>query len=118
MSISASSVIKTFVSFVCFALSTGAAQAAPVLVDSTWLEQHLGDSRVVIVDMTDDDLQYTRFHMPGAVRLAFDAVGKQINLPPDHAIAMFVAIGKGIKEPFPRGGQLPLSEVVVEDRFA
>jgi len=48
----------------------------------------------------------------------FDAVGKQINLPPDHAIAMFVAIGKGIKEPWPRGGQLPLSEVVVEDRFA
>jgi nitroreductase len=47
----------------------------------------------------------------------FDAVGKQINLPPDHAIAMFVAIGKGIKEPWPRGGQLPLSEVVVEDRF-
>ena len=48
----------------------------------------------------------------------FDAVGKQINLPSDHAIAMFVAIGKGIKEPFPRGGQLPLSEVVVENRFA
>jgi len=47
----------------------------------------------------------------------FDAVGKQINLPPDHAIALFVAIGKGIKEPFPRGGQLPLSEIVVEDRF-
>jgi nitroreductase len=48
----------------------------------------------------------------------FDAVGKQINLPSDHAIAMFVAIGKGIKEPFPRGGQLPLSEVVIENRFA
>lgn len=48
----------------------------------------------------------------------FDAVGRQINLPPDHAIAMFVAIGKGIKEPWPRGGQLPLSEVVVENRFA
>jgi nitroreductase len=48
----------------------------------------------------------------------FDAVGKLINLPPDHAIALFVAIGKGIKEPWPRGGQLPLSAVVVEDRFA
>jgi nitroreductase len=48
----------------------------------------------------------------------FDAVGKQINLPPDHAIAMFVAIGKGMKEPWPRGGQLPLGDVVVEDRFA
>ena len=48
----------------------------------------------------------------------FAAVGKQINLPPDHAIAMFVAIGKGIQQPFPRGGQLSLSEVAVEDRFA
>jgi nitroreductase len=48
----------------------------------------------------------------------FDAVGNQINLPPDHVIAMFVAIGKGIREPWPRGGQLPLGEIVVDDRFA
>lgn len=48
----------------------------------------------------------------------FDAVGKLINLPSDHAIALCVAIGKGIQEPFPRGRQLPLNEVVVEDRFA
>ena len=41
-----------------------------MLVDSAWLEQHLKDSRVVIVDMTDDDLQYTRYHLPGAVRLS------------------------------------------------
>jgi thiosulfate/3-mercaptopyruvate sulfurtransferase len=52
-------------------LIIGTAQATPVLVDSVWLEQHLQDSRVVIVDMTDDDLQYTRFHLPGAVRLAY-----------------------------------------------
>lgn len=55
----------------CFALLFGAAQAAPVLVDSAWLEAHVKDSNVVIVDMTDDDLQYTRFHLPGAVRLAY-----------------------------------------------
>jgi nitroreductase len=47
----------------------------------------------------------------------FDAVGKLINLPPDHAIAMFVSIGKGIKEAMPRGGQLALDEVVINDRF-
>lgn len=47
----------------------------------------------------------------------FDAVGKLINLPQDHVIAMFVAIGKGIKEPWPRGGQLPMGEVVVQNRF-
>lgn len=47
----------------------------------------------------------------------FDAVGKLINLPQDHVITMFVAIGKGIKDPWPRGGQLPREEVVVIDRF-
>ena len=55
----------------CFALLSGTAQAAPVLVDSAWLEEHVQDSNVVMVDMTDDDLQYTRFHLPGAVRLAY-----------------------------------------------
>ncbi len=47
----------------------------------------------------------------------FDAVGKLINLPKDHVIAMFVAIGKGMQEPWPRGEKLPLSEVVIENRF-
>lgn len=47
----------------------------------------------------------------------FDAVGKLINLPADHAIAMFVAVGKGTQEARPRGGQLALSEVVLTDRF-
>lgn len=47
----------------------------------------------------------------------FDAVGKLINLPEDHAIAMFVAIGKGVKEAWPRGGQLPMNKVLVVDRF-
>ncbi len=47
----------------------------------------------------------------------FEAVGKLINLPQDHAIAMFVAICKGIKEAWPRGGQLPMNEVLVVDRF-
>ncbi len=47
----------------------------------------------------------------------FDAVGKLINLPPSHVVAMFVAIGKPTKEPWPRPGQLPLSEIVITDRF-
>ena len=47
----------------------------------------------------------------------FDAVGRLVNLPADHAVAMFVVIGKGIQEPKPRGGQLPIREVVIRDRF-
>ena len=47
----------------------------------------------------------------------FDKVAKLINLPDDHVIAMFVAIGKGIKETMPRGGQLELNEVVIKNKF-
>lgn len=47
----------------------------------------------------------------------FDAVGKLINLPADHVIAMFVAIGKGTKEAWPRGGQLSPAEVVIQNHF-
>lgn len=49
----------------------GAASAAPMLVDGAWVEKHLQDTQVVLVDMTEDDLQYTRFHLPGAVRLGY-----------------------------------------------
>lgn len=48
----------------------------------------------------------------------FEAVGRLINLPSDHAIAMFVAIGKGTRPPGPRPGQLSMEEVVIADRFA
>ena len=47
----------------------------------------------------------------------FDAVGKLINLPEDHAITMFVAVGKGTQDAWPKPGQLPLDEVVIGDRF-
>lgn len=47
----------------------------------------------------------------------YDAVGKLINLPKDHVVAMFVAIGKGTKEAWPRPGQLPMNEVVITDHF-
>lgn len=47
----------------------------------------------------------------------FDAVGKLINLPDDHVIAMFVVIGKGTKEAWPKPGQLALEAVMIENRF-
>lgn len=47
----------------------------------------------------------------------FDAVAKLLNLPEDHTPAMFVAVGKGITEAWPRGGQLALEEVVIRDHF-
>ena len=47
----------------------------------------------------------------------FDAVTKLLNLPEDHTPAMFVAVGKGIREAWPRGGQLALKEVVIRNKF-
>jgi nitroreductase len=47
----------------------------------------------------------------------FDAVAKLINLPDDHIIAMFIAIGKGTKEAWARPGQLGLEDVVINNRF-
>jgi nitroreductase len=47
----------------------------------------------------------------------FAKVGKLINLPSDHIISMMVVVGKKAKDAGPRGGQLPLSDIVFEDHF-
>lgn len=47
----------------------------------------------------------------------FDAVAKLIKLPPQHVISMFVTIGKGTKSALPRGGQVPMDEVVIHNTF-
>ncbi len=47
----------------------------------------------------------------------FDKVAELIQLPDDHVIAMFVAIGKGTKEAWPRPGQVSLDDVVVKNKF-
>lgn len=47
----------------------------------------------------------------------FDAVGKLIRLPDGHVVSFMLAIGKPLREPWPRGGQLDMDEVVIRDRF-
>ncbi|MEE8576411.1 MAG: nitroreductase family protein [candidate division Zixibacteria bacterium] len=47
----------------------------------------------------------------------YDAVGKLINLPDDHLVAMFVVVGKGTKEAWPKPGQLSIDEVVIKNGF-
>ena len=47
----------------------------------------------------------------------FDKVGDLLNLPSDHTPAMFVCVGKSIKEAMPRGGQLLLNEVFIRNQF-
>lgn len=60
------------------------------------------------------DMGYDSCPMDG---FDFDAVGKLIQLPADHVIGFMLAVGQGVKEPWPRGGQLPLRDVVITDRF-
>ncbi|GAN86309.1 nitroreductase family protein [Komagataeibacter intermedius] len=47
----------------------------------------------------------------------YDAVGRLINLPADHVVAMFVVIGKGTEQAPPRVGKLPDADVILTDRF-
>ena len=46
-----------------------------------------------------------------------EKVAEIINLPDDHVISMIMTIGKQIQPAMPRGGQLPLSDVVFTDSF-
>lgn len=47
----------------------------------------------------------------------FEQVAEIIRLPKDHALVMFVAIGKGVGELPPHGGLIPDADVIVYDRF-
>jgi len=47
----------------------------------------------------------------------FAAVAQLINLPSDHVISMFIAIGKALQPAQARGGQLLIDELVYTDRF-
>ncbi|MDJ0624429.1 MAG: nitroreductase family protein [Desulfocapsaceae bacterium] len=46
-----------------------------------------------------------------------EKVAELINLPDDHVMGAMVAVGKGIKESWPKPGQLPLEELIVENGF-
>jgi len=46
-----------------------------------------------------------------------DKVAELIHLPQDHVMGPMVAIGKGMKEAWPRPGQVPLEQLIVENCF-
>ncbi|MBE2287769.1 MAG: nitroreductase family protein [Prosthecobacter sp.] len=47
----------------------------------------------------------------------FDAVAKIIKLPEDHVISFMIAVGKGTQPAWPKPGQLPHDEVIVQNTF-
>lgn len=46
-----------------------------------------------------------------------EKVAALIQLPKDHVIGPLVVVGRGIKAPWPKPGQLPLEEVVIRNHF-
>ena len=46
-----------------------------------------------------------------------EKVAELINLPEDYVMGPMVAIGKKVKDPWPKPGQLPLSDLVIENKF-
>ena len=65
--------------------------------------------------LTAKSLGYDTCPMGGFDR---DRVAEIINLPDDHVLVMMITVGKAIKEPWPRGGQLTLQELVFENSFS
>ncbi len=47
----------------------------------------------------------------------FDKVAELINLPENYVISSFVVIGESIQDASPRGGQLPISETLIKNKF-
>ena len=59
-----------------FILPLGSLWADPPLVETTWVAANKHRPDVVLIDMTADDLQYVRYHIPGAVRMPYRALLK------------------------------------------
>lgn len=81
------------------ALLPGFAHAAPALVDTAWLEERINDPGIVIVDMTGDQMQYQRFHIPEAVRLPYSTLvqrqknGISLRVPDQRLAALLGDLG-------------------------
>ncbi|HEC28322.1 MAG TPA: sulfurtransferase [Gammaproteobacteria bacterium] len=56
---------------------SGAVNASPLMVDTAWLQGHLNDRDLVLVDMSTDETQYQRFHIPGAIYVSYGYLVKQ-----------------------------------------
>ncbi len=61
-----------------------------------------------------EDMGYQSCPMIG---FDIEKVAEIVNLPEDYIMGPMVAVGKGIKETWPKPGQLPLDEIVFENTF-
>jgi nitroreductase len=47
-----------------------------------------------------------------------EKVAEIIHLPEDHVLGFMITVGKALNPARPRGGQLPLTDVVIKNQFA
>lgn len=57
------------------------------------------------------------YHSCPMIGFDVDKVAELVNLPEDHVMGPMVAIGKGIEKPWPKPGQVPMQEMLVENTF-
>jgi nitroreductase len=90
----------------------------PFHEDREWLQRDEAQ-RSIGIAMQTLMLAATAMGLQSCPMIGFDieGVAELINLPEDHVMGPMVAIGKGTQEPWPKPGQLPLDEVVVENGF-
>ena len=83
-----------------------------------WLQRDEAQRSIGIAMQTlmlaAQDMGYQSCPMVG---FEIEQVAELIKLPEDYVMGPMVAIGRGIQEPSPKPGQLPLNELVVEDSF-
>lgn len=83
-----------------------------------WLQRDEAQRSIGIAMQTlmlaAQDLGYQSCPMIG---FDIDKVAELINLPEDHIMGPMVAIGKGIKDSWPKPGQLSIEEIVFENSF-
>ena len=95
--------------FLLMLLMPAATAAAPLVVDTAWLAEHYRDPGVVVLDMSDD-LQYRRFHVPGARHLPYGALNRRTRT------GVSLSVGPaGVARVLGRLGVSPSHHVVVYD---
>lgn len=82
---------------------------AATKVTTMWLDQHLRDKNLILVDM-DEDIQYQRFHLPGALHLPYAA----INYTNQHGVSSSIGRERLIKL-LGKLGAISDSQIVIYD---
>lgn len=68
---------KLYILFLLLAVAvTQTTNASSIMVDTNWLGEHLDDNNLVLIDMSDD-MQYQRFHIPGAIHLPYGILNQR-----------------------------------------